>query len=282
MPATLVSTWTDLRARLAAAGIETPAFDARLLLEAAEGVSRLDILTDPRRAISAPGLQRLEALAARRAAREPLAYILGRQFFWTLELAVSPAVLTPRPDTETLVRVALELLPEGEGRQVLDLGVGSGAILLAILSERAGDTGLGVDASPAALEIAQANAEALGLAGRVHFAEGDWGAELAGPFDLIVANPPYIEKGAIAALMPEVALYEPLLALDGGVDGLDAYRALLPDVARLLAPGGGFAVEIGRGQEAAVAALAAGAGLQVQGVRADLAGITRVVYGRLN
>jgi release factor glutamine methyltransferase len=282
MHATLVSTWTDLRARLAAAGVETPAFDARLLLEAAEGVSRIDILTDPRREVSPAGLERLEALAVRRAAREPLAYILGKQHFWSFVMAVSPAVLTPRPDTETLVRVALELLPPGQGRRILDLGVGSGAVLLAILSERAGDTGLGIDASASALTLAAANAAALGMDMRAAFALGDWGKQLEGTFDLIVSNPPYIEAGAIETLMPEVARYEPRIALDGGGDGLDAYRALAPDVARLLAPGGGFAFEIGQGQGEAVAALAQAAGLKVLGQRADLAGIARVVYGRAN
>jgi release factor glutamine methyltransferase len=277
MTVTLVSAWKAARIRLEEAGVDRPAFDARLLLEAAEGVARSDVLTDPHRAVSSAGQARFDTLIARRAAREPLSYILGRHPFWSFTLAVSPAVLTPRPDTETLVRVGLELLAE-DGR-VLDLGVGSGAILLAILSERAGATGMGVDASAEALAVAVENATALGLANRTAFTQGDWGSALSGAFDLIVSNPPYIESGSIAGLMPEVSRYEPRLALDGGGDGLNAYRRLFPDVARLLAPGGGFAVEVGQGQDRSVSALAQAAGLTVRGVREDLAGVSRVVFG---
>lgn len=280
MTLTLVSAWTKARRALEAAGVDSPVFDARLLLETAAEVVRLDILTDPHRAISEEAGARLDALVARRVAREPLAYILGKQAFWSLDFAVGPAVLTPRPDTETVVTAALAALPEDAPARVLDLGVGSGAILLSILSARPLATGLGVDASPEALVFAQANAEALGLQDRVVMAHGDWGVGVAGPFDLVVSNPPYIVSAEIAGLQPEVSVHEPRLALDGGGDGLDAYRRLWPDVARLLKPGGRFAVEIGLGQGPDVSALATEAGLEVEAVKPDLTGIGRVVLGQ--
>lgn len=279
-PATLVSAWSAARARLTAAGVESPVFDARLLLEAAAGVARLDILTDPHRPLDAAALARLEALVARREAREPLGYVLGRQAFWNMELAVSPAVLTPRPDTETLVHAALAALPADAPARVLDLGVGSGAILLAILRERPLAEGVGIDSSTAALDVACANAQALGLDARARFRHGDWGQGLTdNAFDLAVSNPPYIATAEIGTLAPEVAHYEPRLALDGGPDGLGAYRRLAPDLVRLLRPGGRFALEIGQGQSEAVIGIVRAAGLVPEAVRPDLAGIGRVVVG---
>jgi release factor glutamine methyltransferase len=280
MTLTLVSAWTKARRTLEASGVDLPVFDARLLLEAATGVSRLDILTDPHRAIAVEEGARLDALVARRAAREPIAYILGKKAFYALDFAVGPAVLTPRPDTEMVVEAALAALPEGRPADILDLGVGSGAILLSILSARAEATGIGVDASPDALVFAQSNAAALGLSGRATFLHGDWGAGVSGPFDLIVSNPPYIPSGDIAGLEPEVSVHEPRLALDGGSDGLEAYRRLWPDVARLLKPAGRFCVEIGAGQGPDVSALARASGLEVEAIKPDLAGIGRVVLGR--
>jgi release factor glutamine methyltransferase len=280
MTLTLVAAWTKARHALEAAGVESPVFDARLLVEAAAEVKRLDILTDPHRAIGPEAAARLDALVARRAGREPLAYILGTKAFWSLDFAVGPAVLTPRPDTETVVEAALATLPADRPVRVLDLGVGSGAILLSILSARPLATGIGVDASADALGFARANAEALGLAARVSLIHGDWGVGLDESFDLIVSNPPYIPAGEIEELEPEVSVHEPRLALDGGLDGLDAYRRLWPDVARLLAPGGRFAVEIGKGQGAEVSALARAAGLDVEAIKPDLAGVGRVILGR--
>ena len=279
MTLTLVSAWTKARRTLEAAGVELPVFDARLLLEAAAGVGRLDILTDPHRAITEDDAARLEALVKRRAAREPIAYILGKKAFYTLDFAVGPAVLTPRPDTEMVVEAALAALPEGQDAQVLDLGVGSGAILLSVLASRPKARGLGVDASADALVFAESNAAALGLSDRATFLHGDWGAGVDGPFDLVVSNPPYIRTGDIDGLEPEVAVHEPKLALDGGGDGLDAYRRLWPDVARLLKPGGRFCVEIGAGQGPEVSALAKAAGLEVEAIKPDLGGIGRVVLG---
>jgi release factor glutamine methyltransferase len=219
-------------------------------------------------------------LAVRRIAREPISHILGSKGFWTLQFAVTPDVLTPRPETELLVETALEFIPPEKPALVLDLGVGSGAILLSVLSERPDAVGVGVDVSEAALAVARANAEAVGVAERVEWRVSNWGEGLEGGFDVIVSNPPYIASAEIARLAPEVSRHEPHLALDGGADGLDAYRALLPRIRALLNPGGRFALEVGRGQAPAVWALADQAGLAPLDKRADLAGIDRVVTGR--
>jgi release factor glutamine methyltransferase len=280
MTTTLVSLWTDVRKRLEAAGVDTPVLDARLLIEAGAGVSRLDIVTDPRRAVTEAQVAAVEPLVARREAREPIGHILGRKAFWTLDLAINADVLSPRPETEVLVEVALELLAKDAAARVLDLGVGSGAILLAVLSERTNATGVGVDASGAALAVARHNADQLGLSARLALQHGDWCAGLEGPFDLVLSNPPYIPSADIAALAPEVARYEPRLALDGGADGLAAYRAILGALPGLLAPGGAFAFEVGRGQAEAVAALAEAHGFVTATPRLDLQGLARVVSGR--
>lgn len=280
MSVTLVSLWTDVRRRLEAAGVDTPVLDARMLVEAGAGVTRLEIVTDPRREISDVQVAAVEALAARRIAREPISHILGRKAFWTLEFAVTPDVLTPRPETELLVEAALEFLPPEKPALVLDLGVGSGAILLTVLRERPDVVGVGVDVSESALAVARANADALGLGERVEWRAASWGEGLEGGFDLILSNPPYIPTVDIEGLAPEVARHEPRLALDGGQDGLDAYRALLPRIRALLAPGGRFALEVGRGQATAVWALIDQAGLEPLDTRADLAGVDRVVTGR--
>lgn len=277
---TLVALWTDARKRLEAAGIETPVFDARLLLEAGAGVSRLDIVTDPRRPVTGEQVAAVDELVRRREAREPVGHIIGRRHFWTLDLFVSPAVLIPRPETELLVETALQNIAPDASARVLDLGVGSGAILLAVLAERARATGVGVDVSDGALAVAQANADALGVVDRVQLKHGGWEIAVAGQFDLVLSNPPYIPTNDIDTLAPEVARFEPRLALDGGPDGLDAYRAIAARLPHLLRPGGVFALEVGKGQAEAVTALAESAGLSVEPPRRDLAGIPRVVWGR--
>ena len=215
------------------------------------------------------------AVVARRAAREPWALITGRRGFWTLDLEVSPDTLVPRPDSETLVEAALAHAPSP--RRVLDLGTGTGCLLLAVLSERADAFGVGVDLSPEACQLAARNAAAHGLAARCAFVAGDWGAALCGRFDVILCNPPYIETATLAGLMPEVRLFEPARALDGGVQGLDAYRRLLPCLACLLKEGGVALLELGAGQDAAVRALAALAGLVHLETRPDLGGVARAV-----
>lgn len=275
----LVSLWTEIRKRLEAAGVDSPVFDARLLVEAGAGVSRLDIITDPRRELTEEQVANALALADRRAAREPVAHITGMRHFWKQELSVSPDVLIPRPETEYVVEAALERLPFSHPARVLDLGVGSGAILFAILCDRPLCTGLGVDLSADALAIAMANAARLGLGERVSFIQSDWAERVNGLFDVVVSNPPYIASVELEKLAPEVARFEPRLALDGGDDGLDAYRAILPSLANVLRPGGAFALEIGMGQKEAVVAMAVAAGLADVAHRDDLAGVARVVSG---
>jgi release factor glutamine methyltransferase len=280
MTLTLVGAWTAAKQRLQAAGVEGPVIDARLLVEAAADATRADIITDPRRALTEAQSARLEDFLARRERREPVSHILGRKGFWKIMLTVSPKVLTPRPDTETVVEWALRMFPEGKRFSVLDLGVGSGAILLAILAERPAAKGLGVDVSDDALAVARENAANLGLARNVALLRGDWtrGLDDAG-FDLVVSNPPYIPTVDIETLDPEVKDYEPRLALDGGADGLDAYRLLAPEILRVLKPGGRFAVEIGHDQSAAVQALFGAAGARGLETLKDLANRDRVVVG---
>ena len=214
MTATLVSAWTAARKRLEAVGVESPAVDARLLLEAAAGVARIDILTDPHRELTPEQAERLEAFLVRREAREPVSQIVGRRAFWTLNLRVTPDVLTPRPETERLLDIALALLPADRAFTALDLGLGSGAILLALLAERPLARGVGVEISDAALQIARENAAELGLAGRADLRLGDWTEGLADSvFDLVLANPPYIPTAEIAALEPEMPVSS-VLTLD--------------------------------------------------------------------
>lgn len=277
---TLVKAWTFAKQRLTAAGVDGPVIDARLLVEAAAEATRTDIITDPQRLLTTAQAAALEGFIQRREAREPVSQILGRKGFWKIMLRVTPDVLTPRPDTETLVELILRDLPEDRAVGVLDLGVGSGAILLAILAERPAARGLGVDVSEAALAVARENAANLGLAQRVALLRGDWtrGLDDAG-FDIVVANPPYIPSTDIHGLEPEVRDYEPRLALDGGADGLDAYRLLAPEILRVLKPGGRFAVEIGFDQSAAVETLFRRAGGAQIATSKDLANRDRVVAG---
>jgi release factor glutamine methyltransferase len=227
--------------------------------------------------------QRLRELTARRVLREPMAYILGEREFWGLPFKVSPAVLVPRPDSETLIEAALALLPERQRPwRILDLGVGSGCLLLTLLREYPNASGVGLEVSEEALAVAQANAEALGVAVRARLVSGDWRQadwlqRLGGPFDLLVSNPPYIEAAAIEKLMPEVARFEPKLALDGGADGLVAYRTIATAASALVVPGGRILVEAGEGQAAEISRIFASAGLAIEVPWKDLAGIDRVV-----
>jgi release factor glutamine methyltransferase len=268
-------------ARLTAAGVEDAAVDARLLAAAALGVDRTGLLAARDAPLDAAAAARLAALADRRMVREPVSRILGRREFWSLDLAVGPATLDPRPDSETLVAAVLDRLGDpARAWRIVDLGTGTGCLLLALLSALPSATGLGVDRCADAARTARDNARRLGLADRAAVAVGDWTAPARGPVDAIVANPPYIETGAIPGLAPEVARYDPALALDGGPDGLDAYRALVAPSAALLAPGGWLALEIGTDQAEPVAALVAGAGLRAVETIADLAGRPRVVVGQ--
>ena len=226
-----------------------------------------DLLVDP---------ARFRSMLDRRAAREPLAYIVGWQEFWSLRFAVSPATLIPRGDSETLIEAALVARP-GAVQSVLDLGTGTGCLLLAALSEYHAAWGIGVDRSLEAATLARANARALGLDGRCAMVCADWAAPIGARFDLVLSNPPYIAQADLPRLMPEVAGFEPASALDGGADGLSAYRAILAALPLVLAPGGLAVLELGAGQCAAVAALAASAGFARVSFRRDLAGIERAL-----
>lgn len=228
-------------------------------------------------------VEKVRGLAARRMKREPMAYILGEREFWGLPFAVTPAVLVPRPDSETVIEAVLALMPDrGRPWRILDLGTGSGCLLLTLLHEYPVATGVGLDASPEALDVARRNARALGLVDRAILRPGDWRSPgwvdgIGGPFDLVVSNPPYIESDAIDGLMPEVGRHEPRLALDGGGDGLDAYRAITAAGPGLLAVGGYLVVEGGEGQVPEIEGLFVQAGLSPAGRWKDLGGIERVV-----
>ena len=256
------------------AGIDNPRLEARLLLGHALGVPPAALLRDPH-ASADPAAY--DALIARRAAREPLAYIIGRREFWSLDFAVSPAALIPRPDSETLIEAALAAFA---GRtppaRILDLGTGTGCLLLSALHEFFDAFGIGVDRSPSAAGLAAANAAALGLSDRAAFLCGDWAAPLDQRFDLVLCNPPYIPTSDVDRLMPDVANHEPRGALDGGADGFAAYRRIVPSLHVLLQPNGVAVLELGVGQVAAVATLAKEAGL-VATTRPDLAGIERAI-----
>lgn len=280
---TLVKAWKAGGERLKAVGIDQPAIDARLMLEVAAEVSRLEIVTDPYREMTPEQEALYDSYLERRSRREPVSLILGRKGFWKIMLNVNSAVLTPRPETEVIVDEALKAFPEHMAFSILDLGVGSGAILLSILAERPAAKGLGVDISEDALAVARENAANLDLDGRTALLRGDWAAGLGDAgFDLVVANPPYIPSAVIETLDPEVRDHDPRLALDGGEDGLDPYRILAPEILRVLKPGGMFAVEIGHDQSAVVEALFREAG--AAGVRTikDLGLRDRVVAGSKN
>ncbi|WP_374632655.1 peptide chain release factor N(5)-glutamine methyltransferase [Ferrovibrio sp.] len=274
----------DAAGRLKAAGCDTPRLDAVLLLAQALGITPDRVRLSPDMKLDADAAARFAAMLVRRAAREPVSHILGRREFWGLDFKVSPAVLDPRPDSETLVQAVLDAVPDRKAAlRLVDFGTGSGCLLLALLHELPKATGLGVDASGAALDVARDNAARLGLAGRANFVLGDWGVGLAGPFDILISNPPYIETAAIAGLADDVRKHEPLSALDGGADGLDCYRRLLPDMARLAAGNAILALEVGQGQADAVAGLLASlGGVNPAGIARihDLGGVARVVQAR--
>lgn len=285
--AVLASASTVAQARRAAAdrlrecGVERPDLDARLLVGHALGLDHAALGAQAERRLSAAETAAVDAMLARRLAHEPVARILGAKEFWSLPLRITAAVLVPRPETETVVEAALAVAERDRPLRIADLGVGSGAILLALLSELPAAVGVGTDRDTRALGVAHDNARRLGLAARAGFVACDFGAGLAGGCDLVVSNPPYIPTQDIATLAPEVREHDPRAALDGGLDGLAAYRAIAADAARLLAEGGWLAVEIGVSQDEAVPALLAAHGLTVAGApRRDLAGRPRVVVAR--
>ncbi|GAB4071416.1 peptide chain release factor N(5)-glutamine methyltransferase [Ancylobacter sonchi] len=279
MTTTRASLIREIAGLLAGAGLDEPVREARLLLRQTLGLGDVELIARGDAAVEAREAERLRDLARRRAAGEPLARLTGKREFWSLDFALSPETLVPRPDTETLVEAALKAFPERlRPLRVLDLGTGSGAILAAILSERPNAFGIGVDRAEGAARQARANLAALGLGTRSAVLVGDWGSALGGRFDLVVSNPPYIETTAIAGLEVDVRAHDPHMALDGGEDGLEAYRAIALQLTALLLPGGRAILELGVGQERAVARLVEEAGLGIDGpARADLAGIARAL-----
>lgn len=270
----------SITAALAGAGIEDPQREARALLCAILGLAPADLILTPEAPLGVAAARLAEALR-RRASREPFARITGSREFYGLEFALSPATLIPRPDSETLVDAVRDHIAR-QGRteaplRLVDLGTGTGALLIALLAHLPQAQGTGVDLSVGALETAAANAGRHLAPGRASFLHSDWFAAVNGLFDVIVSNPPYIETGDIAALEPEVARHDPALALDGGADGLAAYRLLARQAPAHLAPGGLIALELGAGQADAVAALLAAEGFRVAELRADLGGVPRAL-----
>lgn len=277
-PVTFGAAVAVAQARLEAAGVDSPRRDARLLVALAAGLDAATVLGYPERPLAPAASLRLARLVERRAAREPVARLAGRREFWSRDFALSPATLDPRPDSETLVAAALERLPDRQAAvRILDLGTGTGCLLLALLGELPKATGFGIDVVPEAVAVARANAVSIGLELRAFFAVSAWGAALAGAFDVVVANPPYIPTGDLGGLPAEVARYDPALALDGGPDGLLAYRELAPQLRRLLRPSGFACIEVGAGQAKEAAAIFAAAGLDEVGRHCDLAGTERCV-----
>ncbi|MGC1667138.1 MAG: peptide chain release factor N(5)-glutamine methyltransferase, partial [Pseudolabrys sp.] len=247
------------------AGIEAADVDGRLLVGHALHLDRARLIAQSDRILEAREINVISALAARRLKREPVSRILGQKEFWSIALAITPDVLVPRPETETVVEGALDFVVRGglrmEKLRILDIGTGSGALLLALLRELPNATGTGTDISTGALKVARENAARCGVEGRCTFVVCDIASVVEGPFDLLVSNPPYIAHNEITSLAPEVKNYDPTVALDGGDDGLAAYRAIAADAKRLLAPGARMFVELGAGQEAAVRDLFTNVGL---------------------
>ncbi|MFC0409489.1 peptide chain release factor N(5)-glutamine methyltransferase [Roseomonas elaeocarpi] len=266
---------------LRAAAIPQPRMEARMLLAHALNTDEAALLREPRQPVAPEAARDFAAMLERRLQGTPMAYLLGSAGFWTLDLETSPDTLIPRADTETLVEAALELPLDREAPlRILDLGTGTGALLLALLSELPRAFGIGVDLVEGAARLAGRNAARNGLAERAAFVTGSWDDALSGQFDLIVSNPPYIETDAIDGLMPEVSRHEPRTALDGGADGLVAYRLLAERLRDRLAPGGHAVLEIGSDQEVSVSGLFRGHGYEVLGCRRDLGGNPRALVLR--
>ena len=280
-PASRAATLAHLRTVLREAGLPDPDREARALLLAALGLAPVDLVRDPDALLGPDDQARLARWLARRLAGEPLGRIAGRREFWGLEFALSAATLEPRPDSETLIEAALDRLDVKGLRhaqlRILDIGTGTGCLLAALLHECPAAFGIGIDLSWQAAAAARANLAALGFAARATTLVTRWSDGLTGSFDVVVSNPPYIRSADIDGLDIGVRAHDPHLALDGGEDGLDAYRAIVARLPALLAPDGFAALELGIGQGDAVISLAHGAGLRTEGLRRDLAGIDRAL-----
>ena len=256
-PTTLAAALDDVEARLKEAAIEDPRFESRVLVARAVGLSVGEVLFHSRRPISPAEASQIARYTEERSKRRPVSHIFGEKEFWSLTFEVTPDVLTPRPDTETLVEAALELIPDRDRTlSVLDLGVGSGCILISLLTELPQAYGVGVDIDFDACLVARRNAVRLGLDNRSAIIQGDWISAIGGKFDLVLSNPPYIPIGEIETLEPEVRDYEPRLALSGGRDGLDCYKRILTGVGTVIRPGGSLLLEVGSGQAPLVSAMA--------------------------
>jgi release factor glutamine methyltransferase len=279
---TLVQAWTLARRALEAAGIDSPVIEARMLLLAATGLDRTTLITDPHRALPQGSAEVFQGFLDRRMTREPVAHIIGQRAFWTLDLKSDRRALVPRPETEVIVDMVLRSALADQPLRILDLGTGTGAILLALLAERPLWSGVGVDVSPDALALARENAALHGLEGRATLVLGNWADGIAERFDVVVSNPPYIPSEDIARLMADVRDHDPHLALDGGPDGLAPYRILVGALPRILTSGGMFAFEFGLGQGEDVRAIARASGqlVNLELVR-DLTDRDRVLLGRL-
>jgi release factor glutamine methyltransferase len=285
---TVAAVMRELAAQLASAGIEEAGGDVRRLAAGALGVSSADILKAPERVLTTAQVQLLRGYAERRRRREPVSRILGERDFYGRTFAISPATLDPRPDSETVLAATLEVVREegwlSQPLRILDVGTGSGCLLLTLLCELPQATGLGTDISTAALAVASCNARRLGLEERVSWQQADGLENIAGAFHVLVSNPPYVRTADIAALQPEVRSFEPVAALDGGPDGLAVYRALLPRVAHVVAPGGWVVLEVGHDQADRVVALLTSENTGMDGarirVRRDVAGKRRCVAAR--
>lgn len=262
-------------ARLRAAGVATARLDARILLGAVLEREPASLLPGETRPVGQAAGNRYDSLIDRRAAREPVGRILGRREFYGRVFRITPATLEPRPDSETTVDLALECL--GGANHILDVGTGTGCLLITLLAERPEATGLGTDISNEAVVTAAENADNLGIGNRAGFRQGDWLAGIETRFDLLVSNPPYIPDGRIGSLMPEVRDHDPRMALAGGDDGLTAYRAIFAQAERVLAPGGRIVVEIGAGQQDEVGAIAAAQGFEAVKTAFDLGGHIRAM-----
>ena len=279
---TVAGALDEARRRLRAAGIEDAGREARLLLGHVAGLDAAAIIGHPERHLAPEAMRAMAEAVSDRARRRPMAQVTGSREFWSLPFRVTPATLDPRPDSETVVGAVLDHVGDRRApRTVLDLGTGSGCLLLALLSELPNATGLGIDISAEAIAVAGANAVTLGLGQRANFTVADWDRALSDQFEIVVCNPPYIPSGEIDSLAPEISRHEPRRALDGGRDGLDAYRALAPSLTRRLAGGGFAAIEIGAGQRSMVEPIFADAGLATTECVADLAGISRCLIVRI-
>ena len=280
MAATVQEAVRAVARQLAAAGVETSGLDARLIVMSAAGMTHEDLLREPGRILTADEAGTVSRHAARRAAREPLARIFGHWTFCGLDFRLSAETLVPRPETEMVVERGIGLLAGVETPRIADAGTGSGCILLALLHALPQASGTGTDQSAVAVDTARKNARALGLDGRARFATTNWLDGINGVFDLVVSNPPYVMSGDIAGLEPEVRLHDPPAALDGGRDGFDAYRILIPQAAERLKPGGWLVMETGSGQHNMVTSLLQDVGLVNIGTGRDMAGHERIIQAQ--